>query len=169
MLARSDSPLALHGLAVGLDDDDWNVRFRCARALESMRRRLPHMALGQEKLLRCVERELRAIAAGGEKEQRLELVFLLFGAAYEPASLELSWQALQGDDRNLRGTALEYLENLLPMHIWALLQPIVAPGHVARKDRRSLQQAGQALRAAAASLKPKRRQSSDTIAADELE
>jgi AAA family ATP:ADP antiporter len=169
VLARSDSPMALQGLEVGLDDDDWNVRFRCARALESMRRRLPHMPLDQEKLLRHVEHELRAISAGGEKTQRLELVFLLFGAAYEPASLELSWQALQGDDRNLRGTALEYLENLLPMHIWALLQPIVAPGHVARKDKRSLQQAGLALRAAAASLKPKRRQSSDTTSVDGLE
>jgi len=157
VLAGSDSPLAIQGLGVGLDDADWNVRYRCARALESMRRRQPQMTLGHERLLRHVERELRAIGAGGEQAQRLELVFLLLGAAYEPASLELSWRALQGDDRNLQGTALEYLENLLPMHIWTVLQPIVAPGHVARKDKRSLQQAGQALRAAAAaSLKPKK-------------
>jgi hypothetical protein len=169
VLARSDSPLALHGLGVGLDDPDWSVRYRCAQALESMRRHQPQMALGQERLLQHVERELRAFAAGGKQTQRLDLVFLLFGAAYDPGSLELAWQAIQGDDRNLKGTALEYLENLLPMHIWTMLQPIVAPGHVGQKDKRSLQQAAQALRAAATSLKPKKRPGDDTTATELLE
>lgn len=166
VLARSDSPLALQGLGAGLDDADWNVRFRCARALESLRRRRPQTTLGQDRLLHHVERELHAIKAGGDQARRLELVFLLLGAAYDPESLELSWQALQGEDRNLRGTALEYLENLVPMHIWEFLQPIVAPGHVARKDKRTVQQAAQALRAAAASLKPRKRDQFDATGAD---
>jgi hypothetical protein len=168
VLGRSDSQLAVHGLSTGLDDADWHVRFRCARALEAIRRRRPDSGADMERLLRHVENELHAIR-GGESTARLEFVFVLFGAAYDPEAMDLSWRALQGDDRNLRGTALEYLENLLPSETWALLQPIVAPGHVGGNRRGTLQQATQRLRAAAASLKPRKRPGESITSTDILE
>lgn len=170
ILGASESPLAVHGLVTGLDDPDWNVRFRCARGLEALRRRQPHTTLDSDRLLRRAEREIKTLLAdGGHRGQPLELVFLLFGAAYEPEPMALCWHALQEDDRHLRGTALEYLENLLPPEVWSQLQRLIAPGHVAGRKKRSLQQATQSLRAAAASLKPTKKPDSDATAADLLD
>lgn len=178
VLAHSDSPLAVQGLSVGLDDPDRNVRFRCAQGLETMRRRHPHLKASEELLLRTAEREARALSGanaapgagdeGGNK--RIQLLFLLFGALYEPETLDLCLRALQSDDRSLQGTALEYLENLLPAHIWALVQPVVAPGHARSRKKRSVQQAAHDLFAAASSLRPKRKGTSgDTDSADGLD
>jgi hypothetical protein len=61
------------------------------------------------------------------------LVFLLLGALYDPVNLELSLTALRSDDRVLRGTALEYLENLLPAPLWYRLQRVVVPAPTAAR------------------------------------
>jgi hypothetical protein len=173
ILAQSDSPLAVHGLSAGLDDADWNVRFRCAQGLEIMRRAHPHLQANEQLLLNRAAREARALAGAGPDalddagpSKRLDLLFLLFGALYEPETLELCRRALQSDDRALRGTALEYLENRLPADIWALLQPSVAPGQVKSQKKRNLQQAAQDLLSAAAALKPKRSSPHDDMAPD---
>ncbi len=158
VLAHADSRLAVEGLSAGLDDGDWNVRFRCAGALEVLRRYRPRLRAGEERLLDVAEREARGLAADGghARERRVDLLFLLFGALHEPETLELCRYAIDSEDQRLRGTALEYLENLLPAHIWSLLQPVLAPGRAAAGKKRPLQQAARDLAAAAASLKSKR-------------
>ena len=158
VLAHADSRLAVEGLSAGLDDGDWNVRFRCAGGLEALRRYRPRLQAGEERLLGVAEREARTLAAadGAARERRVDLLFLLFGALYEPETLELCRYALDSEDQRLRGTALEYLENLLPAHVWSLLQPVLAPGRTATAKKRPLQQAARDLAAAAASLKTRR-------------
>ena len=182
VLACSESRLAVEGLSAGLDDPDWNVRFRCAKGLEAIRRYRPHLRADEDRLLSVAWREARAIAAengsplgqavkgsdppagGGSRKRRLDLLFLLFGALHQPETLELCRDALESEDPGLRGTALEYLENLLPTHIWALLQPVLAPGRVNSGKRGTPQQAAKALISAASSLKPKRRPRVPSIA-----
>ena len=180
VLAHSDSPLAVEGLSTGLEDADWNVRFRCAQGLETIRRRHPRLRAGQERLLAIAEKEAQALSAahavspataGTDGPDRgIQLLFLLLGAVYEPETLELCRHALESEDRALQGTALEYLENLLPQHLWSLLQPVLAPGHAASGKKRPLQQVARDLLGAAASLRSKRRRDdTDTAAVDALD
>jgi hypothetical protein len=44
----------------------------------------------------------------------LDHVFTLLGLVLDRDALQLSLQALSSENRNLRGTALEYLDNVLP-------------------------------------------------------
>jgi len=55
-------------------------------------------------------------------DRSLEHVFNLLGLALDPETVALSYRALGSDDSKLRGTALEYLDNVLPpsirSHLW---------------------------------------------------
>ncbi len=175
VLAHSHNPLAVHGLTAGLDDPDWNVRLRCARALMSIRRDHPQLEASEQRLLGIVEREARALsqtnpapptpatsvtnsrAREEARSRRIELLFLLFGALYDPETLELCQRALQSEDRGLQGTALEYLENLLPAHLWALLRPTLGLEQVQTRQKRPLQQVARELLSAASSLRKKQK------------
>jgi predicted MFS family arabinose efflux permease len=172
LLAHSDSPIAVQGLTTALDDTDWNVRFRCARALETISKRHPDLRPDEDQVLRIVEREAEDIASEGitlsgndsGQSGRITLLFHLFGAIYEPEPMELSLQALQSDDRALQGTALEYLENRLPAHIWKLLQPSLSGAPKAAGPKRSLQQSARDLVRAASSLRSTKKPAHDDTA-----
>ncbi|XXY54328.1 hypothetical protein WME91_24665 [Sorangium sp. So ce269] len=62
----------------------------------------------------------------GESHRRLEYVFDLLALVLEPEPLELALRALVTGDGPLRGTALEYLDNVLPDPIRGALQPYLA-------------------------------------------
>jgi len=164
LLLRSDNPLAVHGLAAALDDRDWNVRFRCAEALERLRRRRPDLRADPAVLERRIEREARVLAEWGRgraegealASRRAEIVFLLLGALHDPDNLDLCLLALRSADRVLRGTALEYLENLLSPELWSLLRPVVMHAPVAPPSQvadESLKEAAARLGSAAAGLR----------------
>ena len=145
------------------------MRFRCAQGLETQKRRQPQNRPDTGLLLTHVEKAIGALRDRQLKgtqdtlqERDLELLFLLLGSAYEPETVALCLQALRSDDRALQGTALEYLENLVPSYIWISLQPIVAPGFSGSGKKRGLQQAANDLVAAAASLRGKRRREPST-------
>ena len=165
VLARSDSPLAVVGLAAGLDSPDWNTRLRCAQALQTIRSAHPGARIDENLLLSHAENQARAIAgappAQPAGDPRMQFIFYLFGALYDPETLDLCWHAVQSDDRAARGTALEYLENRVPAEIWALLQPILAPGHVKSTRARSLNRIAQDLLTQAKSLRAVRQGSDD--------
>ncbi len=61
-------------------------------------------------------------------DRSLEHVFILLGLVYDQEAIRVAFAALNGDDPNLRGTALEYLENVLPERIrkglWAHIDGI---------------------------------------------
>jgi hypothetical protein len=56
----------------------------------------------------------------------LEYVFTLLSLIYERTPLMAAFRSLHLEDRHLRGTALEYLEGILPVRtremLWAILQ-----------------------------------------------
>jgi hypothetical protein len=65
----------------------------------------------------------------------LEHVFTVLGLALPAEPLRIALHAVQTDDRELRGTALEYLESILPADVraqlWPLLEGDLSPGSVA--------------------------------------
>lgn len=138
---------ARDALAAGLDDARFEVRYRCALALARIASRSPTLLPPIERVHEVVKRELEAgrrvwdsrrlldeedveaPLADRELRDRLhrsvEHVFTLLSLGYEAEPLRLSLAALAGDDRSLRGTALEYLETILPEGISAQLFPML--------------------------------------------
>jgi hypothetical protein len=103
---------AVDGLVVGLDDPDFSVRLACGRVLAWLRERHDGLALEAGRVHAAVARELAAAAE--EPEAQLDHVFLLLSLVGERDVLRVSRWALRGEDARLRGTALEYLEQVLP-------------------------------------------------------
>jgi hypothetical protein len=67
-----------------------------------------------------VRREL-GVADGTAHERRIRHLFALLGLAHDREAMELARRALGATDAKLRGTALEYLENVLPDDVKAAL------------------------------------------------
>ena len=70
-------------------------------------------------------------------DRALDHVFTLLGLALDPEAVELARRALSTSDARLRGTALEYLEHVVPepirSGIWPYLQAGRAPGQAHRR------------------------------------
>jgi hypothetical protein len=60
----------------------------------------------------------------------LEHLFTLLSLVYPRETLRLAFHALHTEDTYLRGTALEYLETILPESVWARLSALVEGGEV---------------------------------------
>jgi len=128
---------AVDALMRGLGEHSFNVRYSCARALARMTARDPDIRPDPETIYRAVLDEVASppqhfghldvtleIDLGVDFETNptrvaaanygLEYVFTLLSLVHDRDALQLSFQALFSSDRNLRGTALEYLENVLP-------------------------------------------------------
>ena len=58
----------------------------------------------------------------------LEHVFTLLSLILPRETLRLAFHALHTDDPYLRGTALEYLETVLPEPVWNRLSPLLEDG-----------------------------------------
>ena len=157
ILEVTHSPRAVAGLFSGLGDDEFNVRYSCARALARMNERDQSMIIQPAQVFEAVEREVsvdRAIwisrdiktevevpasmdatplASDPRIDYSLEHVFTLLSLTLDRDALILSKQAVSSSDRNLRGTALEYLENVLPESVRDGLWPHF--GEVATSSR----------------------------------
>lgn len=148
VLEASDRSTAVEGLLEGLDDDRFEVRYWCALALARITARHPPLRPPVGRIHEVVSRELetgrkvwesrRLLDDDAEEEvplldralrdrihRSVEHVFTLLSLAYDPEPLRLSLLALAGDDQTLRGTALEYLENVLPETIRDSLFPML--------------------------------------------
>jgi ATP:ADP antiporter, AAA family len=110
---------AVHGLFLGLEDPRLDVRAQCALALASITGRNPELTMPRSDVFAAVRRELEE----AEGRPDLDHVFTLLSLTLEREPLHISLQAVRGSDRALRGTALEYLENVLPEGLRAALWP----------------------------------------------
>jgi hypothetical protein len=132
------------GLLQALADPPFDVRRQCALALARIIEREPSLSVPREAVFAAVLRELEAgpqawgEAAGeapiGEQvsaserpetpvERGLSHVFTLLSLVLERDPLQIASWAVRGGDQGLRGTALEYLENVLPDDVRAALWP----------------------------------------------
>jgi len=153
------SPRAVEVLMHGLEEDEFNLRYSCARALARMRARDPYMQLEEVRVYRAIAREaavdhetwvsqdlqidleladdlLPHSEAAASLNYSMEHVFTLLGLVLDREALSLALHAVASSDRNLSGTALEYLENVLPEDVRKALWPrLRARGSVTREAR----------------------------------
>jgi hypothetical protein len=150
ILARCDSPLAVHGLLAGLADLRFEVRFQCSRALDSLVQRRPDFKVPADVVYAAVMRELqvarpirdsRRLLDGRDSsdpdafldeilreraDQTLEHVFSLFASVLPREAVKIAFRSLHTDDSALRGLAIEYLDSVLPDQVreglWALIE-----------------------------------------------
>ena len=152
ILEVTHNPRSIAGLLRGLEDEQFNVRYSAARALARMRERDTAISIDRQRVFDAVEREASVpkhvwqnrglnlevdlpvdmSSGAGGKDPRLEFsvehVFTLLSLNFDRDALMLSRQALSSSDRNLRGTALEYLENVLPEKVKVKLWPHLGEG-----------------------------------------
>lgn len=137
VLAGIESSRAARGLLDALRAAEFGVRYRAARALRELTERAPALRLPAPLLLDAAERELTLEPSSSLPEdelqplgaidgnRQLDLVFMLLGLAFDREAILLAQRALEHRDPRLRGTALEYLENVLPERLrkplWARL------------------------------------------------
>src|SRR5207302_735160 len=149
LLVDAAPELAFVGLWRALADARFEVRYRAGKALARMRDRGHALPLPAEQVFDVVEREVRVDTRiwksyqlvdgidGSEAdelvhqvlEQRsataLDHVFTLLGLVLASEPMRIALHALGTDDPYLRGTALEYLDGVLPDRIRKPLWPFL--------------------------------------------
>jgi ATP:ADP antiporter, AAA family len=150
---------AVDGLLLGLADERFEVRYACAQALVKITDGQESLQIPQEHVLRAIQREvesgqriverstsdqegdaasLEPFVAGlleDRVDRSLEHVFRVLSLVFEREPLRLAFRALHHEDSKYRGTALEYLDSVLPSEIRDMIWPYLgaaAPLPVAR-------------------------------------
>lgn len=144
---------AADGLLLALDDTRFDIRYRSAQALGRIRARQPEIAVPHEKVM---ETAARAAERAGESPRHLEHAFSLLALVLDREPLEIALRALRGLDPALRGTALEYLDNVLPPLLRERLWPHLASGPRPGPSGRSSAEIRDDLLRSTASVTPQR-------------
>jgi len=140
---------AAEALLVGLNDERFEVRFRCARALDELVCRHPELAPPAEVIFDAIERELsvdqnlwRSRRLLGEQnpleqlphldevlreraDRSLEHLFSLLALVVPREPLKAAFRSLHAEDEALRALALEYLDGVLPRGLGARLRSML--------------------------------------------
>jgi hypothetical protein len=154
VLSSATTGRAADGLLSGLRDRRFEVRYQCGIALAKLHDRLDDVQFQRDEILAAVAREARVDRRVWESQRlfddqapedespffdeairartsrSLEHVFTMLSLVLPRRPLEIAYRGLYASDQNLRGTALEYLEVILPAEIRADLWPFL-------EDRRS--------------------------------
>ena len=167
VLATLPLERSVEGLFQALQDQRFEVRFYSGRALHLLVKNRPELTIAPDRLWPAVNRELsvqrsvwtnhRLLDARGSNEKQwffddqlldhadrnLEHLFTLLGMLLPEDAVRIAFRALHNDDRQLKGTAFEYLESATPPETRQLLLPLLEAD--ARGRVRSAE-AGRALR-----------------------
>lgn len=153
VLTASPTARAADGLLCGLDDARFEVRYACGRALLAIAGQPSDIVVPPERLKAIV---LREVSLGKEVwesqsappfdegeddapglferllqdriDRSLEHVFNVLALQVDARSLRIAFLALHADDAHHRGTALEYLETVLPDEIREAIWPLLGGG-----------------------------------------
>jgi hypothetical protein len=141
------SQRAADGLLAGLDDQRFEVRFQCGRSLAAIKEKNGRIRIDIERVYSVVLREVavgRSIWAShrlldnmedtdrqtmvdgfvkGRMSQGLLHVFTLLSLVLPADPVQVALRGLHADDEKIRGTALEYLDGVLPPAIRERLWP----------------------------------------------
>jgi len=157
------SQRAVDGLLLGLEDLRFEVRFQCGRSLGALVQKNPNVRIDKarvfdvvrkdvavsrpvwegHRLLDTVDADERTFVDEFLKDragQSLAHVFTLLSLVLPTEPLRLSYFGLHTDDPALRGTALEYLEGVLPPDIRDRLWPFLSDRPRQRYDGRGREQ-----------------------------
>jgi hypothetical protein len=150
LLGGAPTPAARDALVAGLGDPRFEIRYRCGRALARVVAADPSLAPTADEMLAVVSREVdvsrrvwddrhlvsllsdegpRALLGEVLQERTdrsLEHVFGLLALCLPSEPLLAAFRGLQSEDLHLRGTALDYLEFMVPAEIrrklWQILE-----------------------------------------------
>jgi hypothetical protein len=143
------SQRAVDGLVLALDDPRFEVRFQCGRSLTSIVEKNPRVRIDSQQILAVVLREVTVGRPVWESRRLLDRfdaqeegspvdefvrerashslahVFTLLALVLPREPLQIAFRSLHTSDQYLQGTALEYLEGLLPSPIRERLWPFL--------------------------------------------
>jgi hypothetical protein len=164
VLAECPTQDAADGLVRGISDSRFEVRYECARALLKITERAPHVVVDPAKVIAMVTREVALSKEVWETQREPELdeedneppvlvdrllrdrvdrslehVFTLLALNLDRQSLRLAFHALHESDERLRGTALEYLETVLPDEVRDAVWPFLGEARPMRPARPPLE------------------------------
>jgi hypothetical protein len=149
VLAACRTVEVFNGVFDALQDRRFEVRYRAGRALIPMAEGIPGLRVDRERVFGLVQSEMAVDRSIWETRQLIDLpddeaspmetellrdranrslehLFTLLSLILPRRTLRLAFHALHTDDPQLRGTALEYLETVLPeparVRLWALLE-----------------------------------------------
>ena len=174
VLEASHNPRSIDGLLRGMIDASFNVRYSCARALARMRSRNAELKIPSETIYAAIREEFDAPTEEWEAQseelnfsdelvvelgsppinRNMEHVFTLLALTLDPDAVHLCMQAAFSKDINLRGTALEYLENVLPTGLYQALVQRLGFSEEGRGDSRTLREIMKELKAVVQSAGP---------------
>ena len=160
VMSACSSQRAADVLMLGLDDLRFEVRFHCARSLATIVRKHSSIRVDPTRILNVVHREVASgkgvwesrrlldridtdtDAAGVDEFIRtranhsLAHVFTLLSFVLPPVPLQVALHGVGGENPMLRGTALEYLDSVLPREIrdalWPFLDDAAPRSHAKR-------------------------------------
>jgi len=162
VLTAVTTPRVAMGVLMGLNDRRFEVRYQCGRALSAMMARNPYLKFAPEEIYGAIRKEVavsrpvwegqRLLDRSEEPEtnpvvdeflrertsRSLQHLFTLLALIHPAETLRIAFHGLHSDDAQLRGTALEYLESILPSDIWTRLSPLLdrpEPGEPRRQLR----------------------------------
>jgi len=147
VLSHCPTLAAAESLVRGMDDECFDVRYACGRALVKIRAANPEIVIAFERIVAIVAREvgrdpttwdteiddeheditpsLVDRLARDRSDHRIEHVFNILALHLDPSSVRTAFEALHEGDDALRGTALEYLVTVLPDEIRDLVWPFI--------------------------------------------
>jgi AAA family ATP:ADP antiporter len=149
VMAVCGTQRAADSLVLGLADIRFEVRFQCGRALAAIIARHPQVRVDPAAVFEVVEKEVavgRPVWEGrrlldrlddsetdtfvdefirSRANQSLAHVFTMLSLALPREPLQIALRGLHAGDEHLRGTALEYLESILPAAIRESLWPFL--------------------------------------------
>ncbi len=151
VLAASRRREAFQSLFEAMRDRRFEVRYRAARALSYLAREIPGLQVEGDRVFEVVLREMaversiwetrqlidlpdddtspmEAEVLRGRASRSLEHLFTLLSLVLPAETVRLAFHGLHTGDRHLRGTALEYLETVLPEVVWQKLWPFLDEG-----------------------------------------
>jgi len=162
VLSACPTQAAADALIRGTEDERFEVRYACGRALLEITGAEPGIAISLETVIAIVEREIaqskevwasqRAPEFEEDEEdspalvgrllrdrfdRSFEHVFSILALVLDRESMRIAFEALHQNDERLRGTALEYLETLLPDEICDAVWPFLGEVRPMRPARRA--------------------------------
>jgi ATP:ADP antiporter, AAA family len=158
VLSRCPTRRAVDGLMMGLADPRFEVRYECGRALLFITEKQKDVSIPLQAVLDAVKSEVARSSdvwvtqaefddddderpalvdrlLRDRVQRSLEHVFTLLSLHLEREPLRLAFKALHQEDERLRGTALEYLENVLPQEVRDAVWPFVGEARPMRAAR----------------------------------
>jgi len=116
------SQRACNALLLGLDDARFQVRFQSGRSLAELLEKNRRIGIDKDHIFRLVTREA-SVGEGVRESRRLAHIFSLLSLVLPTAPVLFAYRGIQSHDPWLKGTALEYLDSVLPPAIARRLQP----------------------------------------------